>query len=60
MLKVTDVAFAFNETSVSMLLLPLFPCHAFTAVLQGLVAQKARLLPLKLIVPAASITPVPT
>ena len=57
--NVIDVVFDFSETSVSIELLPLDPCHAFAAVLHGLVAQNVVLLPLNVIVPAASITPVP-
>src|SRR5438067_3533169 len=44
-----------SETSVSIELLPLLPCQALLDVLQGEVAQRALLLPLKVIVPATSI-----
>src|SRR4051812_18496246 len=57
--NVIEVVFDFSATSVSIEVLPLVPCQAFTAVLHGLVAHKAVALPLNVIVPPTSITPVP-
>src|SRR6266568_255487 len=54
LVKTIAVVLAFSATSVSIELLPLVPCQALTAVLQGLSAQNTVALPLKVIVPAAS------
>ena len=55
--NVTDVVLFFNATRVSIELLPLEPCQLLK--LHGLVAHRLVLLPLNVIVPAASMTPVP-
>jgi hypothetical protein len=57
--NVKEVVFDASATSVSIELFPLDPCQAFVAVLQGLSAQTVVPLPFTVIVPAASITPVP-
>src|SRR3954471_12190869 len=54
--NVMAVVFEASDTSVSIELFPLEPCQAEAAVLQGLSAQSVVPLPLKVIVPAVSIT----
>ena len=59
LVNVIEVTFDASATSVSIELFPLDPCQAPAAVLHGFVAQKAVAFPLKVIVPATSIAPVP-
>lgn len=53
------VVFWASDTRLSIELLPLEPCHAPAAVLQGDSAQRLWLLPLKVIVPVVSMTATP-